>query len=248
MCSLAPTSECRSGWYRLASRRYALRTCPSLAPRGMPRIEYGLISVSVIGSHRFRRSHELSVVGHVHDTTTPRNVTGPRMNQLRTQGIGPNHSWTGSGQVSRLGGTVLLHPRADARHQAYIHVGLGGLLFTLNAIGYLGLAIANGATAAVPTLWRYGWLPRIGLAGYALVTIGAYLSSVRTSTWAGSQRRSRSRSSASSWWTCSAGMATCVACGEPPWRLCQSASGAERCRCTGGLTAPSGDVLFPLVN
>ncbi len=98
------------------------------------------------------------------------------MNQLRTQGIRPNHSWTGSGQVSRLGGTVLLLVILELTlATAYIHVGLGGLLFTLNAIGYLGLAIANGATAAVPTLRRYGWLPRIGLAGYALVTIGAYL-------------------------------------------------------------------------
>jgi hypothetical protein len=98
------------------------------------------------------------------------------MNQLRTQGIGLNHSFTGSGRVSRLGGTVLLLVILELTlATAYIHVGLGGLLFTLNAIGYLGLTIAIGATATVPVLRRYGWLPRIGLAGYAVVTIGAYL-------------------------------------------------------------------------
>jgi hypothetical protein len=60
---------------------------------------------------------------------------------------------------------------------AYIHLSLGGVLFTLNGLGYLGLAAAYAAAAAIPTaiVHRYGWLPRIGLAGYALVTIGAYV-------------------------------------------------------------------------
>jgi hypothetical protein len=59
---------------------------------------------------------------------------------------------------------------------AYIHFTLGGALFTLNALGYAGLAAAIVATA-VPSsfLPRFAWLPRVGLAGYAAVTIAAYL-------------------------------------------------------------------------
>jgi hypothetical protein len=56
---------------------------------------------------------------------------------------------------------------------AYIHQTLGGVLFTLNAIGY-----TVGATAMVaplPIAVRYRWLIRIGLAGYAATTIGAWL-------------------------------------------------------------------------
>ena len=54
----------------------------------------------------------------------------------------------------------------------YIHLTLGGLLFTLNAIGY-----ALGAAAMVVPLAiaiRYRWLLRIGLAGYAAATIVAW--------------------------------------------------------------------------
>jgi hypothetical protein len=59
---------------------------------------------------------------------------------------------------------------------ALIHLDLGGTLFTLNGLGYLALAAAYALAAArLPALRRYGWLPRIGLAGYAAVTIGAYL-------------------------------------------------------------------------
>lgn len=58
---------------------------------------------------------------------------------------------------------------------AYIHLSLGGLLFTLNGIGYVGLATAYAVTATVPILRRFGWLAQIGLAGYAALTIGAYL-------------------------------------------------------------------------
>jgi hypothetical protein len=60
---------------------------------------------------------------------------------------------------------------------AYIHLNLGGLLFMLNGIGYLVLGAAYVVVAAAPfdVIRRFGWLPRIGLAGYALVTIGAYL-------------------------------------------------------------------------
>ena len=59
---------------------------------------------------------------------------------------------------------------------AYIHLSLGGLLFTLNAIGYAVLAVAV-AVGAVPhgLLSRFSWLPRVGLAGFTAVTIAAYL-------------------------------------------------------------------------
>jgi hypothetical protein len=59
---------------------------------------------------------------------------------------------------------------------AYVHLTLGGLLFTLNAIGYAVLAAAVVAASLAPAaLTRFGWLPRIGLAGYTAATIGAYL-------------------------------------------------------------------------
>jgi hypothetical protein len=98
------------------------------------------------------------------------------MNQLRTQRIGSNVSPPGSTGVSRWAGAVLLLVILELTlATAWIHVGLGGPLFTLNAIGYLALATALSASAAVPFLRRHGWLPRIGLAGYTLVTIAAYL-------------------------------------------------------------------------
>ena len=60
---------------------------------------------------------------------------------------------------------------------AYIHVTLGGLLFTLNAAGYATLAVATAVAAAVPhpIVERFSWLPRVGLSGFTAVTIGAYL-------------------------------------------------------------------------
>ena len=56
---------------------------------------------------------------------------------------------------------------------AYIHSTLGGLLFTLNAVGYVvaAVAIVVGAAAPHPLIDRFSWLPRIGLMGYAMVTI-----------------------------------------------------------------------------
>jgi hypothetical protein len=59
---------------------------------------------------------------------------------------------------------------------AVIHLTLGGTIFLLNGIGYLVLA-SGIAASAVPITFvqRLRWLPRIGLAGFALVTIGAYL-------------------------------------------------------------------------
>jgi hypothetical protein len=60
---------------------------------------------------------------------------------------------------------------------AWIHIGLGGTLFTLNGLGYaaLGIAYVVAATTPMPALQRLAWLPRMGLAAYALVTIGAYV-------------------------------------------------------------------------
>jgi hypothetical protein len=60
---------------------------------------------------------------------------------------------------------------------AYIHLGLGGLLFTLNGLGYIGLAglVMVGAAAPAAIVRRFSWFPRVALIGYATVTIVAYL-------------------------------------------------------------------------
>lgn len=60
---------------------------------------------------------------------------------------------------------------------AYIHLTLGGVLFTLNGLGYVGLAalVVIGAVAPHSLVERFSWFPRIALAGYAALTIGAYL-------------------------------------------------------------------------
>ena len=60
---------------------------------------------------------------------------------------------------------------------AYIHSTLGGLLFTLNALGYLGLAalIVIGAAAPTTLIERFSWFPRLALLGYTLMTIVGYL-------------------------------------------------------------------------
>lgn len=60
---------------------------------------------------------------------------------------------------------------------AWIHLGLGGLLFTLNALGYAGLAglIVVGAAAPIEIVRRFSWFPRVALAGYTAMTIGGYL-------------------------------------------------------------------------
>ncbi|HEY7526972.1 MAG TPA: hypothetical protein VIA82_09105 [Candidatus Limnocylindria bacterium] len=58
----------------------------------------------------------------------------------------------------------------------YIHLGLGGLLFTLNALGYAGLAALYVAGSVAPhsLVTRFSWFPRVALAGYAAVTIVAW--------------------------------------------------------------------------
>lgn len=60
---------------------------------------------------------------------------------------------------------------------AYIHLSLGGLLFTLNGLGYIGLAVllVVGAVGPTATVRRFSWFPRIGIVGYAATTIAAYL-------------------------------------------------------------------------
>ena len=60
---------------------------------------------------------------------------------------------------------------------AYIHLTLGGLLFTLNGLGYVGLAalVVIGAAAPHALVDRFSWFPRVALAGYAALTISAYL-------------------------------------------------------------------------
>jgi hypothetical protein len=59
----------------------------------------------------------------------------------------------------------------------YIHLTLGGPLFTLNAAGYgvLAAAYAIGASSNAGIIGRLAWAPRLALFGYTLTTIGAYL-------------------------------------------------------------------------
>jgi hypothetical protein len=59
----------------------------------------------------------------------------------------------------------------------YIHFTLGGVLFTLNALGYAGLAamFAVGAMAPMPIIEKFSWFPRVALIGYAATTIVGYL-------------------------------------------------------------------------
>jgi hypothetical protein len=60
---------------------------------------------------------------------------------------------------------------------AYVHLTLGGPLFTANAIGYGVLAglYALAAMTDGTALGRLAWIPRLALLGFTLTTIGAYL-------------------------------------------------------------------------
>lgn len=60
---------------------------------------------------------------------------------------------------------------------AYIHLSLGGVLFTLNGLGYIGLAalFVIGAAAPVAIVERFSWFPRVALMGYAAMTIAGYM-------------------------------------------------------------------------
>jgi hypothetical protein len=55
---------------------------------------------------------------------------------------------------------------------AYIHSTLGGLLFTLNAAGYLVAAVAIAIPLGLAI--RFRWFVRLGLIGYAVTAIGAW--------------------------------------------------------------------------
>jgi hypothetical protein len=52
---------------------------------------------------------------------------------------------------------------------AYIHSTLGGLLFTLNALGYVTAAVAMVIPLALAV--RFRWVVRLGLIGYAATAI-----------------------------------------------------------------------------
>jgi hypothetical protein len=56
---------------------------------------------------------------------------------------------------------------------AAIHASLGGLLFTLNAIGYTALAIAMILPGVVG---RIRWLVRLALLAFTIATIAAWVS------------------------------------------------------------------------
>lgn len=60
---------------------------------------------------------------------------------------------------------------------AYIHLSLGGLLFSLNGLGYISLAALVIIVTVVhhPIVERFAWVPRVAIAGYAGVTIVSYL-------------------------------------------------------------------------
>ena len=55
---------------------------------------------------------------------------------------------------------------------AYIHSTLGGLLFTLNAVGYAVAAVAMIVPLALAV--RFRWVVRVGLVGYAATAIVAW--------------------------------------------------------------------------
>jgi hypothetical protein len=55
---------------------------------------------------------------------------------------------------------------------AYIHSTLGGMLFTLNAIGYVVAALAMIVPLALAV--RFRWIVRVGLVGYAATAIVAW--------------------------------------------------------------------------
>ena len=62
-----------------------------------------------------------------------------------------------------------------------IHLTLGGLLFTLNGVGYFTAAVAMVIPLAIAS--RFRWLVRVGLMGYAATTIvGWYLMGPRYET------------------------------------------------------------------
>jgi hypothetical protein len=78
---------------------------------------------------------------------------------------------------ARPGGLLTAVALALTLATAYVHLTLGGWLFTLNAAGYLGIGLLMviGATVPHPVVERFAWLPPVALGAYAVVTILAYL-------------------------------------------------------------------------
>lgn len=70
---------------------------------------------------------------------------------------------------SPIGRVVRVAILALAVATGWIHLTLGGALFTLNGLGYL--AAAGALVVPIPLAIRYRWLVRLGLIGYAGVTI-----------------------------------------------------------------------------
>ena len=70
--------------------------------------------------------------------------------------------------VVLVAGTVVL-----TLATAYIHTTLGGLLFTMNAIGYTVLAAA--LIVPIPLFARFRWLIRLALLAFVLATIGGWM-------------------------------------------------------------------------
>jgi hypothetical protein len=70
--------------------------------------------------------------------------------------------------VVLVAGTVIL-----TLSTAYIHSTLGGLLFTLNAIGYTVLALA--LIVPIPLFARFRWGIRLALLAFVLATIGGWM-------------------------------------------------------------------------
>src|SRR5687767_4753648 len=58
-----------------------------------------------------------------------------------------------------------------------IHLSLGGMMFTLNALGYFALtaAFVVGAAISHPLVVRFAWVPRVALIAYATASIVAWL-------------------------------------------------------------------------
>ena len=70
--------------------------------------------------------------------------------------------------VVLVAGTVIL-----TLATAYIHSTLGGLLFTLNAMGYTVLAVA--LIVPIPLFARFRWGIRLALLAFVLATIGGWM-------------------------------------------------------------------------
>jgi hypothetical protein len=69
--------------------------------------------------------------------------------------------------------TLRVGVAALAVANGYIHSQLGGLMFTLNAIGYVVLAAA--LLAPVWPAPQVRWLTRLAVAGYAAATAGGWI-------------------------------------------------------------------------